>query len=207
MIHFQKRTQIANCTHEDKLTTVCRENEFRKRGKWGMSYRRPRHTFAGGGGGIESSESRNSAIADQYPCCAHVTSAPRRQPLHSQTTRYRPLTVRARAELYEPRELRHAGTGPGVLDAHVFRPVVALLGVHVALGAKTPCCTSFHSSCTCARGTTSSWTPLRRRLGLRVRSIAGVRGREYIVDAPYWECENPLYQGHRAAVGYQTCVW
>ena len=100
----------------------------------GISYRRPRHTFAGGGGGIESSESRNSAIADQYPCCTHVSSAPRRQPLPPQTTRCRPLTVRAGAELHKPREFRYASIG--VSDAHVFHPVVALLGVHVALAAR-----------------------------------------------------------------------
>ena len=44
--------------------------------------------------------------------------------------------MRARIELHELRELRHAGTGPGVLDGHVFRPVIALLGVHVALAAR-----------------------------------------------------------------------
>ena len=79
-------------------------------------------------------ESRNSAIADQYPCCTHVSSAPCRQPLPSQTTRCRPLTVRARIELHKPREFRYACIG--VSDAHVFHPVVALLGVQVARAAR-----------------------------------------------------------------------
>ena len=64
-----------------------------------------------GRGGIESSELRNSVIADQRPSCTHVSSAPCRQPLLSQKTRCRPLTVRARAELHKPRELCHAGIG------------------------------------------------------------------------------------------------
>ena len=96
----------------------------------GMSCRRPCHTFAGGGGGIESRESRNSAIADQYPCCTHVSSAPRRQPLPPQTTRCRPLTVRARFELHKPREFRYASSGLVLLS------VVAWLGVHVTLAAR-----------------------------------------------------------------------
>ena len=42
--------------------------------------------------------------------------------------------MRARIELHKPREFRYASIG--VSDAHVFHPVVALLGVHVALAAR-----------------------------------------------------------------------
>ena len=75
-------------------------------------------------------------IADQCPSCTHVSS-PCRQPLPSQTTRCRPLTARACAELHKPLELFHAGIGPGFLILTSFIPsTVAPLGMQIPLAAR-----------------------------------------------------------------------